>query len=174
MEQIVIVDEDDNYIGEEEKEKCHDGSGILHRGFLVMVFNQSGELFLTRRSHKKRLWPGYWDGTVASHVRKDEDYEQASKRRLRQEIGLTADVVRYHFKFHYRIGYKDLGTENEICAVTTLTGVDRDSILPDFDEISEVKTISPGLLARQIRDNSEIYTPWLNIAVERMVERGLL
>ncbi len=36
MEQIVIVDENDNYIGEEEKEKCHDGSGILHRGFLAM------------------------------------------------------------------------------------------------------------------------------------------
>ena len=40
MQQIVIVDEDDNLIGEEEKEKCHDGNGILHRGFLVMIFNK--------------------------------------------------------------------------------------------------------------------------------------
>lgn len=39
MEHIVIIDEKDNCIGEEEKEKCHDGNGILHRGFLAMVFN---------------------------------------------------------------------------------------------------------------------------------------
>jgi isopentenyl-diphosphate delta-isomerase len=174
MEQIVIVDENDNYIGEEDKEKCHDGSGILHRGFLVMVFDRSGELFLTRRSRKKRLWPGFWDGTVASHVRKGEDYEQASKRRLTQEIGVTADSVRYLFKFHYRIGYKDLGAENEICAVTTLAGIEPGSILPDSDEISEVKTISPRLLIGEIGDNGAMYTPWLNIAVQRMVERGLL
>lgn len=28
MEQIVIVDENDNFIGVEEKEKCHDGSAF--------------------------------------------------------------------------------------------------------------------------------------------------
>jgi isopentenyl-diphosphate delta-isomerase len=174
MEQIVIVDEEDNCIGEEEKEKCHDGNGILHRGFLAMVFNRRGELFLTRRSPKKRLWPGFWDGTVASHVRKGEDYGQASRRRLREEIGLTTDTVRYLFKFHYRIGYKDLGAENEICAVTSLTGISRGGIFPDPEEISEVKTISPGLLLREIRENRDIYTPWLLMAAEGMVERGLL
>jgi len=50
MEHIIIIDEDDNYIGEEDKEKCHDGNGILHRGFLAMVFNNAGELLLAQRS----------------------------------------------------------------------------------------------------------------------------
>ncbi len=174
MEQIVIVDEEDNYIGEEDKEKCHDGDGILHRGFLAMVFNRRGELFLTRRSARKRLWPGFWDGTVASHVRTGEDYEQASKRRLKQEIGLATDQVRYLFKFCYRAGYKGVGAEHEICAVTAVTGIDGGSIIPDGDEISEVRTISPARLIRETRDKRGAYTPWLAIAVERMAEQGLL
>jgi hypothetical protein len=81
--QIIVVDEDDNVIGEEDKEKCHDGDGILHRAFLAMVFNRAGELLLTRRSMSKKLWPQYWDGTVASHTVRGEDYEQASRRRLK-------------------------------------------------------------------------------------------
>jgi len=112
VEHIVIVDENDNYVGEEEKGKCHDGKGILHRGFLIMVFNKTGELLLARRSNKKRLWPGFWDGTVASHVIEEEDYIQASKRRLLQEIGVSTDKLKYLFKFRYHIGYKDIGSEN--------------------------------------------------------------
>jgi isopentenyl-diphosphate delta-isomerase len=174
MEQIVIVDENDNYIGEEEKEKCHDGSGILHRGFLAMVFNRCGEILLTRRSDRKRLWPGFWDGTVASHVIKGEDYEQASKRRLKQEIGLIADHVRYLFKFHYCVGYRDIGAENEICAITTVKGIETRWIFPDNDEISEIRTSAPCLLIDEMANNRDIYTPWLIIAVERMRENGFL
>jgi isopentenyl-diphosphate delta-isomerase len=174
MEQIVIVDEEDNYLGEEEKEKCHDGNGILHRAFLAMVFNRRGELLLTRRSSKKRLWPGFWDGSVASHVWKGEDYEGASKRRLRREIGLATDSVRYMFKFHYRIGYKDLGAENEICAVTTVTGIDQSIISPDPEEISEIKVVPPKPFLREIRSKRDLYTPWLAIAAECMAERGYL
>jgi len=174
MEQIVIVDENDNYIGEEEKEKCHDGGGILHRGFLAMVFNRDGELFLTRRSRTKRLWPGFWDGTVASHLKKGEDYEQASKRRLRQEIGLETDQVQYLFKFHYRVGYRDIGAENEICAITEVKGIESGWIFPDPDEISGIRTIAPGLLIGEMAENRDIYTPWLIIAMERMRENGFL
>ena len=99
MGNIVIVDEHDDLIGEEERDKCHEGDGILHRGFLVMVFNNMGELLLTRRSEQKRLWPGFWDGTVASHVLRGESYVEASKRRLVEEIGLAEDKVDYLFKF---------------------------------------------------------------------------
>jgi isopentenyl-diphosphate delta-isomerase len=168
MEQIVIVDENDNFIGEEEKDKCHDGSGILHRAFLAMVFNKSGELLLTKRSDKKRLWPGFWDGTVASHVFKDEDYEQASRRRLVQEIGLMTDAVKYLFKFQYRARYLDRGTEHEICAVTLVHDVDFDKVLSDTNEISEVT--STGL--RELFDDSALhgdrYTPWFVLALDHV------
>jgi isopentenyl-diphosphate delta-isomerase len=168
MEKIVIVDENDNFIGEEEKEKCHDGSGILHRAFLAMVFNGAGELLLTKRSDKKRLWPGFWDGTVASHVFGGEDYERASKRRLAQEIGLMTDAVRYLFKFQYKAQYQDKGTEHEICAVTLAHDIDFDRVLCDTNEISGVKAAGMRQLLDDIEVNGDKYTPWFILALGHM------
>jgi isopentenyl-diphosphate delta-isomerase len=168
VEHIVIVDTEDNFLGVEEKEKCHDGDGILHRGFLAMVLSDSGELLLTRRSDRKRLWPGFWDGTVASHVIEGEDYIQASRRRLSQEIGLTAGNIQYAFKFHYHIKYRNIGSENEICAVTLAGGFDAGSISVNDDEISAVKTITLESLMKDIRENKQLYTPWLIIAMEHI------
>jgi isopentenyl-diphosphate delta-isomerase len=173
-QQIVIVDENDNFIGEEEKEKCHDGNGILHRGFLVMVFNKTGELLLTQRSERKKLWPGFWDGTIASHVVKGEDYIQASKRRLAQEIGLITNNVKYLFKFRYYIRYKNIGAENEICGVTMVDGIDTDKIFPDSKEISDIKFISTRVLIDDFRKNENKYTPWLILAVGHMNKRQTL
>jgi isopentenyl-diphosphate Delta-isomerase len=174
MQQIVIVDENDNFIGEEEKEKCHDGNGILHRGFLVMVFNNKGELLLARRSEKKRLWPGFWDGTIASHVVKGEDYIQASKRRLAQEIGLINSNVKYLFKFRYYVSYKNIGTENEICGVTMVDSINTGKIFPDSKEISDIKFINKRVLIDDFRKNENQYTPWLILAIAHMNKRQIL
>jgi len=174
MERIVIVDENDNFVGEEEKEKCHDGDGILHRAFLAMVFNSSGELVLARRSAMKRLWPGFWDGTVASHVFRGEDYEQASRRRLLQEVGLMTPEARYLFKFHYSVKYGEVGAENEICAVTVVEGVESEVILPDDHEISDIQCITPGKLMDDLTKDGKRYTPWLRLAMEHMKRQQLL
>ena len=172
MERIIVVDEDDNVIGEEDKEKCHDGAGILHRAFLAMVFNRSGELLLTRRSMAKRLWPGYWDGTVASHTVKGEDYEQASRRRLKQEIGLAAYDVQYLFKFRYHMRYKNVGSENEICAVTVVHGADEGRIAPDRSEISDVRAVTLQDLRNEVMACGADYTPWLKLALGHMEKMG--
>lgn len=173
MERIVTVDENDNVIGTEEKGKCHDGEGILHRAFLAMVFDVSGKLVLARRSEKKRLWPGFWDGTVASHLLSGEDYAGASKRRLSEEIGLEAASVKYLFKFRYKVGYKDIGTEHEICAVTALYGVDAGKLRPDSSEISEIRLIGPDELVKELRLNGHAFAPWFVLAVEKMNSGGL-
>jgi len=174
MERIVIVDGNDNLIGEEDKDKCHDGDGILHRGFVAMVLSGEGELLLARRSGKKRLWPGFWDGTVASHLAGGEDYVTASKRRLVEEIGLSADDVKYLFKFQYRAKYKDVGAENEICAVTMVDGVDIGTIFPNSAEIVSVRTITQQALTEDMTKNPGAYTPWLILALEHINEQGLI
>ena len=174
MERIVIVDEDDNYIGEEEKGKCHEGNGILHRAILVMVLNEAGELLLAQRSEEKLLWPGYWDGTVASHVWKGEDWIQASKRRLVQEIGLETDKIKYLFKFRYHVKYKTIGAENEICAVMLVEDVETDKIFPRREEISALKTMTPNALTEDISNNKNLYTPWLILAIEYMNRQRLV
>ncbi len=172
-EQIVIVDEHDRAIGEEDKEKCHDGDGILHRAFLAMVFNRAGELLLTQRSDRKRLWPGFWDGSVASHVLREEDYLSASRRRLREELGITVPDVEYAFKFRYKAGYRGLGTEHEICAVTMARGIPFETIEPDPAEIAAVRTVDLKALIEEIRGDGRHYTPWLILALAQMSERPI-
>jgi isopentenyl-diphosphate delta-isomerase len=169
-QRILIVDENDNCIGEEDKEKCHDGDGILHRAFLTMVLDEDGNLLLAQRSEKKRLWPGFWDGTIASHVTKGEDYLQASKRRLVEELGLITDTNACLFKFRYKAVYKDVGAEHEICAVTLVSGVTRDRLLPDSDEIADIRSIDPRFLIDEITGNGSgsAYTPWLILALEEL------
>ena len=124
-EMLVRVDENDNQIGTEEKVKCHQIDGLLHRAFTALLFDQSGKLCLCKRSASKMLWPGYWDGTYASHPRENESYVNSGVRRMPDEVGAICSLD-YLNKFEYHISYKDIGSENEICA--TLIGVLDDDI----------------------------------------------
>ncbi|OGW39099.1 MAG: hypothetical protein A2010_12745 [Nitrospirae bacterium GWD2_57_9] len=171
---IVIVDEHDRVLGTEDKEKCHSGEGILHRAFLAMVFNRSGELVLTRRSDRKRLWPGFWDGSVASHLFPGEGYVQASRRRLQEELGIETGDPEYAFKFRYKAGYGAIGTEHEICAVTIVRGIGLDALAPDRNEISEVTTVDLKALIDEVRRDERAYTPWLILALEHISERPIM
>ena len=139
-----------------------------------MVLNRDGELLLARRSEEKRLWPGFWDGTVASHVAAGEDYFTASKRRLIQEIGLSTDGIKYLFKFQYHARYKDIGSESEICAVTLVGGVDLMTIFPSSDEITSIRGINLLALMEDVVRNPGVYTPWLILTLEHMNEQGLI
>ena len=60
-EYVILVDQNDNPIGKEDKEKCHLPNGKLHRAFTALIFNGDGKLLLTKRSEGKMLWPNDWD-----------------------------------------------------------------------------------------------------------------
>ena len=137
-EYVILVDENDNPIGKEEKVKCHLPNGKLHRAFTALIFNNEGKLLLTKRSDKKMLWPGYWDGTVASHPRESETYVSSAERRMPEEIGIDCKM-NYVNKFEYHVPYKDIGSENEICGtlIGTINNFDESYMIKD--EISEIK-----------------------------------
>ena len=163
-EYVILVDENDNPIGKEEKVKCHLPNGKLHRAFTALIFNNEGKLLLTKRSDKKMLWPGYWDGTVASHPRESETYVSSAERRMPEEIGIVCKM-NYMNKFEYHVPYKDIGSENEICG--TLIGIvdDFDETCLIKDEISEIKWIDPDELKNELEQNMDVYCPWMVIAL---------
>jgi len=164
-EYLVLVDKDDNPIGSEEKVKCHLPNGKLHRAFTALLLDKNGKLVLTRRAKEKMLWPGDWDGTVASHPRKPETYISSGERRMPEELGITCKLD-YLFKFEYHVPYKDIGSENEICG--TLIGIVSDSIQFKVveDEIDKIKWISASELLLELKNNPKIYCPWMLIALE--------
>lgn len=161
---LILVDSNDNPIGTEEKVKCHLPNGKLHRAFTVLLFDKNHRLLLTRRSESKMLWPGDWDGTVASHPRKTETYVSSAERRLPEEIGAHCKLD-YLFKFEYHVPYKNVGSENEICG--TLIGLVPDDFEMKLvkDEISEIKWADQKELFSDIEKNPQIYCPWMLVAL---------
>lgn len=162
---VILVDENDNPIGTEEKVKCHLPNGKLHRAFTALLFDKNGRLVLTRRAKEKMLWPGDWDGTFASHPRESETYVSSGERRMPEELGIEGELDYLH-KFEYHVPYKDVGSENEICG--TLVGViDENTELKEIEgEIDEIKWISADELISEIKTNPKIYCPWMLIALE--------
>ena len=169
---ILLVDENGRPVGQEDKEKCHEGEGILHGAFLVLVLNEKGELMLARRSALKRLWPDYWDGTLASHYRLNRAREKTVQDRVFEEIGVRAGAPRRLFDFRYKVAYRDIGSENEICDVFVLDGIPEDSVALQPDEISECRYLSLEDVADEARKAPESLTPWFLIAFRMYSERS--
>ena len=163
-EYVILVDENDNPIGKEEKVKCHLPNGKLHRAFTALIFNNEGKLLLTKRSEGKMLWPNDWDGTVASHPRESETYASSAERRMPEEIGISCKM-NYVNKFEYHVPYKDVGSENEICGtlIGTIDSFDESSMIKD--EISEIKWVNPDELKNELEHNRDVYCPWMIIAL---------
>jgi len=163
-EYVILVDENDNPIGKEEKVKCHLPNGKLHRAFTALIFNNEGKLLLTKRSEGKMLWPNDWDGTVASHPKESETYVSSAERRMPEEIGIACKM-NYVNKFEYHVPYKDIGSENEICGtlIGTIDSFDQSSMIKD--EISEIKWINPDELKNELEQNRDVYCPWMVIAL---------
>ena len=59
QEMLILVDENDNQIGTEEKIAAHE-KALLHRAFSVFVFNRKGELLLQKRAATKYHCGGLW------------------------------------------------------------------------------------------------------------------
>ena len=164
MDKLILVDENDNQIGFEEKIKCHLGEGILHRAFSVFVFNNKGELLLQKRGNGKMLWPLFWTNTCCSHPREGEGYEDAGKRRLQEELGFSCSL-KYIGKFQYKASYKDIGSENELCAV--LVGEYSGEINANKEEVDDFKWVNFEELKKDVSQNQDNYTPWFKMELEK-------
>ena len=159
-EPLILVDSDDQILGHKSKGDCHDGQGILHRAFSIFIFNDEGQLLLQQRSEQKRLWPMFWANTCCSHPRRGEETPVAATRRLREELGLEADLT-YLYAFEYQATFGPEGSENEFCSV--FVGRSSDQATVNINEVNELRYVSPEVLDREMETESGKFTPWLKL-----------
>lgn len=164
MENVILVDENDNQIGLEEKMKAHLGNGTLHRAFSIFVFNNKKEILLQQRAKEKMLWPMYWTNTCCSHPRESEEYQEAGQRRLKEELGFTCNLE-YIGKFQYQANYKDIGSENELCSV--LVGEYDGEVNIDPKEVNDFRWVDFKELKKDVLENPDNYTPWFKIELDK-------
>jgi isopentenyl-diphosphate Delta-isomerase len=165
-ESLILVDEADREVGHLDKARCHQGSGVLHRAFSLLIFNDRGELLLQQRAAAKRLWPLYWSNSCCSHPRRFETMEAAINRRLDEELGLRCPL-QFLFKFKYQAQFDAAGAEQELCSV--FIGRASGPVRINPDEIHAWRWVDvQNLQAELAGENAGRFTPWFVMEWERI------
>jgi len=166
MSEVILVDEQDNPIGREEKIKAHK-EAKLHRAFSILVFNEAGEWLLQERAKSKYHSPGLWTNTCCSHPRPGKSLLSEAKKRLEEEMGFVCPLKEV-FTFTYKVKVGDL-IEYEFDHV--FLGKFSGQPQPDKKEASDWKWMSPQELGKDIKQNPENYTPWSRIIFKEFYKK---
>ena len=112
MVEVQLVDTQDNPNGSMEKLEAHE-KGLLHRALSVLIINTKKEILLQRRALGKYHSPGLWTNTCCSHPYPGENPTEAANRRLKEEMGMVADLE-FAFKFQYKCDFDNGLIEHEL------------------------------------------------------------
>ncbi len=88
-ETLEVVNESGEIIKPLPRSEIHGNPSLIHRVVHVLVFNKKGELLLQKRSMHKDVAPGKWDTSVGGHVNYGETLDEAVKREMEEELGIT-------------------------------------------------------------------------------------
>jgi len=165
MEKVILVDSEDNQIGEEEKLKAH-RKGLLHRAFSVFVFNSKNEMMIQKRLISKYHSGGLWSNTCCGHPKVGEEIDKAATRRLREEMGFRSEL-REVFTFKYKVGFENGLFEHEIDHVF-IGRYDGEAVC-NPKEVENWKWIGLGEIKDEIEKHPEKYSFWLKSVCERVI-----
>lgn len=158
-ERVVLVNPQDEVLGLMEKMQAHENA-LLHRAFSVFLFNDKGEMLLQQRAAGKYHSPLQWTNACCSHPRENESYLDAAKRRLKEELGISAELTE-RFNFLYKADVGQGLWEHELDYV--FTGEYNGDFTLNPEEVADIKYISINELKREIEEFPERYTEWFKI-----------
>ena len=162
MNHVILVNEFDEEIGTMEKLEAHQ-KGLLHRAFSIFLFNDKNELLLQKRANGKYHSEGLWTNTCCSHPSPGESIVFAANRRLKEEMGLSCDLMSI-FSFIYNVELENGLYEHELDHVVIGFGNDNPVINPL--EASMFCWKSMDEIIKDIDDNPMNYTSWFKIIME--------
>ena len=158
-EDLILVDARDHIVGTAPKIEVHRPGGVLHRAFSIFIYAATGHVLLHQRSKEKPLWPGFWTNSCCSHPRSGESYEQATHRRLQEELGIQTTLTRL-YQFEYRADFGNVGSEHELCAVYLGCFDEPVPIIPHPEEVAAWDWVEITTVDEWVDTNPERFTPW--------------
>lgn len=165
-EYVILVDENDQPIGEMEKMEAH-RQGLLHRAFSIFIFNSNQELLLQQRAFDKYHCGGLWTNTCCSHPRVNEFNADAAHRRIEEDMGFDCEL-NYAFNFIYKSVFDSGLVEHEFDHVF----VGHSDIRPKINlaEVASFRYVSLDKLSEEILHNPDQFTPWLKLCLAKVKE----
>lgn len=166
IENVILVDSQDHVLGEMEKMEAHE-KGVLHRAFSILIFNSQGDWLIHKRANSKYHSAGLWTNTCCSHPRPGERIEDALKRRLMEEVGLTADL-HFDHSFIYKTALENGLLEHEFDHVY----VGKTDLVPILNEqeVSEFRYIQTDVLKAEIETSPEKFTVWFKMIFNQYLQ----
>ncbi|MEY4458560.1 MAG: hypothetical protein RIS25_1153 [Actinomycetota bacterium] len=166
-ELVVLLDESGEPIGEHLKSTVHHTDTPLHLAFSCHVYNDKGQVLVTRRALSKLTWPGVWTNSFCGHPAPGEDFESAISRRAVDELGLTVHSISPILPdFRYRAVDASGVVENEICPV--FSAIADGDPQPSSDEVCEWAWIDPRELAAAAHAAPFAFSPWLVMQLQQL------
>ncbi len=170
-EYVILVDEEDQMIGVEEKMKAHE-LALLHRAFSVFVYRKtekSVEILLQQRERHKYHCGGLWTNACCSHPRVGEEILEAATRRLKEEISLSLPLKQVG-AFRYTAAFANGLTEHEFDHVLVGEYEKEQRIVLDRNEAESYRWVELGSLLKELEHSSEKFTPWFKPALQLVLE----
>ncbi|OGE86322.1 MAG: hypothetical protein A3J48_02385 [Candidatus Doudnabacteria bacterium RIFCSPHIGHO2_02_FULL_46_11] len=152
---IVIdrVDENDRVLGPISRKNIYRENASFRTSH-IFVFNSKGELLLQKLASTRERYPGKWGSSVAGYVISGESYEQAAKRKLMDELGVSSSGAKLQ-----TIGKTFIQDEGRKKFIT-LYRTDHDGgFKPDSEQIDEVKFFALKKIEEMRKDNPDEFTP---------------
>lgn len=165
MNEVILVDQNDVEVGRAEKLIAHK-KGLLHRAFSIFLFNSDGDLLIQKRAANKYHSANLWSNTCCSHPKPNETLQEATKRRLKEELNIETELS-WSFSHLYRVEFDSGLIENELDHIFIGTY----DMLPQInpDEVSDFKYISISDLTLDIEKHPEDYSFWFKELIEKVL-----
>ncbi|PKH40971.1 isopentenyl-diphosphate delta-isomerase [Nocardioides alpinus] len=170
-ESVVLLDEHGRAIGTADKTTVHSAETPLHLAFSCYLFDDDGNVLITRRALHKRTFAGVWTNACCGHPGPGEDLEAAVRRRVDQELGIGLGQLRLLLpSFRYR-AEQDGVVENEMCPVfaARVPGT-RPAVHPDAEEVAEALWEPWPSFRLGVLDGSREVSAWCREQVHQLPE----
>lgn len=167
-DEVTLVDPAGTVLGSADRLSVHGTDTPLHLAFSTYLFNARGDVLLTRRALGKPTWPGVWTNSCCGHPRPGEPIEDAARRRIREELGITVGPVFGLLPdFRYRATDASGIVENEICPVFGAFVIDEEP-RPDPAEVAEWTWVPWDRFVEAITATPHAYSPWAALQVPEL------
>ncbi len=150
IDQVTLVDESDQIVGQMDKRAAHRYPLFLHRAVSVWLFRREGsELLLQQRSQDKITGAGWWGNTICGNVWPGESYLECAHRRLREELRIETPVLQPQQLFQYKAYVNGEYGEWEMDQV--FVGKYDGDVKPNPEEASDYQWVDWQAFQTQIR-----------------------